>query len=221
MADYRYVPETVGPLLQSRRDQKDQLLDEMFGPADEGGPGAFDAALIAVGAGLLLWGVIAGIGLLDVLGGIALLLGLVLPARALLRRRRRRRVPGRPLDVSDPLIARFAAAYDAIFRSDNPARVIVTPVTHLAAVEVATLLAGAPPGGPAQRAYVGERVELLETVGCQLSDHSGALGLTSASMDKREAEALGRLELESSTQSSVHALRRLTQGESADDGPAG
>lgn len=211
-----YVPERAGPLLRSRHDEKDRLLDELFGPEDSGGPGVFDLVLILGGAGLLTWGVFANATGLDITGGILVLLGLVLPLRALVKRRRRRRPPGRPLDVSDPLIARFAAAYDSIFASDSPARAIVAPVTHLAAVEVVTLLVGAPPGGPAQRAYVSERVDLLEAVVCQLRDGSGALGDASAWMDQREAEALGRLELESSTQSSVHALRRLTQGESAD-----
>jgi hypothetical protein len=209
----RFVPERTGPLLRSKRADDDELLEEIFGPDESGGPGAFDMVLIAAGAGLLIWGLLAGLVALDVFGGIALLLGLVLPMRSLASRRKQRRQPGLPLDAGDPLVSRLVAASDQIFADTSPAHVVAQPVTHLAAVEVATLLKGQPPGGPAQSAYVSERVELLERLAKRLNEQPELLAPPD---DPREAEALGLLELQSGqnpSHSSLEVLRRLTRGD--------
>lgn len=119
-------------------------------------------------------------------------------------------------------MARLAAAYDIVFDGHDSARLMVQPVSHLAAVEVATLLEGRPPGGPAQRTYVVERVQQLESLARQLLDERGTLFRavdTAVGGDAREAQALGRLELESATTSSLDALRRFT-GDDSDDRPA-
>jgi hypothetical protein len=209
----RYVPERPGPLLRSRRDEDEQVLDDLFGPADPNGPGAFDVLLVVAGLGLLVGGIVAGQPVLDVFGAIALLLGLVLPLRTLARRRaagRTERRPGLPLDTTDPLVGRLVTAYDDVFASDAASAVAACPAVHLAAVEVATLLAGGTVGGPAQHAYVSQRVELIERVQAQLA--SGQLEGVETT-DPREAEALGRLELELSTHSSLEALQRLTRSQ--------
>ncbi len=208
----RYVPPEPGPLLRSRRDEDDAVLDDLFGPPDDDGPGAFDIALVAAGIGLLVGGLVADLTGLVVLGALVLLLGLVLPLRSVLRRRGlRSRAPGLPLAGDDNVLDRFTAAYDAIYASGRPAAAVARPVVHLAAVEVATLLDGEPIGGPAQRAYVIQRVELLERVRAQLE--AGRLGSLDTALDPREAQALGRLELESATHSSLEALQRLTHRE--------
>jgi hypothetical protein len=86
------VPTTPGPLRPvdaARRpdgDGLDEIIDEMFGPSTDEGPGLFDLALIAIGIGLVAWSWISGGGgPWFVIGIVVLVLGIALPACSVVR----------------------------------------------------------------------------------------------------------------------------------------
>jgi hypothetical protein len=183
------VPRRPGPLLEPpdderRHDDLDEVLDELFGEPTREGPGPFDAALV-LGGGLLI--ATAWLGWLPrglgVVGACAAALGLVLPARSLWRRLARRRAArrlrgtleqGLPLDLGHHEARRLASAYERIVAAAGRPRPGLAPdaleAAHLALTEVAGLLGGRPPDGPAEEEYlraraiaVADLVQRLET----------------------------------------------------------
>src|SRR5262245_20412121 len=122
------VPRRPGALIKPpdkrRRDDLDEVLDELFGEPTREGPGPFDAALVVGG---VLLGATAWLGWLPrglgVLGACAAGLGLILPARSLWQRLARRRAgrrlrgtleQGLPLGLGHGEVRRLTAAYERI-----------------------------------------------------------------------------------------------------------
>lgn len=197
------VPRTPGPLRDlvpegpATRDELDQLIDDVFGPTPDDRPGVFDVLLLVAGVLLFAWGLATGASsIVFIAAGAAVILGLVLPARSLLRTVRRKSTDrrwrralgaGRPLDVTHPATAALVDAYDAFLEA---ARLPGTELdeqaiepAHLALVEVATLLGGAPPAAPAQVEYVEKRTRAIRSITDQLdrahqawADSHGAAG---------------------------------------------
>ena len=182
------VPRTPGPLrdldspADASRDDLDQLIDEVFGPPPEDRPGIFDVALLALGILLFAWGLATSAStIVFVAAGAAVILGLALPARSLVRTLRRRDTErrwsravgtGHPLDVSQPATAALVAAYEAYLAAASQPGVelgeqAIEPA-HLALVEVATLLGGSPPVGAAQVEYVEKRTRAIQSITGQL-----------------------------------------------------
>jgi hypothetical protein len=205
------VPTTPGPLIDPRPGQDE--LDELFGPAPEVSVGWLDGALLVVGLLLLVlslfvWSSTA----FAIIGAILLFLGAILPLRSLARRlsargERSRRARGLQLDVEHPLTARLARAYGALLAEpDLPYRTEALSAAHMALIESATMLDGAPPVTDAQLSYVEKRVTAIEA-------------LTQAAADARLAEleeehalrAAASDELEASGLSSLSDLGALTQ----------
>jgi hypothetical protein len=90
------VPQQRGPAVAAGREDV----------VDSCGPSPFDAILTAVGVGLLVWGITSAELGLSALGGVTLFLGLVLPARWLVRyvvRTRRATRRTRDAELSQPL----------------------------------------------------------------------------------------------------------------------
>ena len=118
---------------------------------------------------------------LAVVGGILAFLGAILPVRAIARRlgsrgEGGRRARGLVLDVEHPLTARLAQAYGALLAEPElPFRTEAVSAAHMALIESATMLDGAPPATDAQTAYVEKRVAAIE-------------GLTRAAAEARRAE---------------------------------
>jgi hypothetical protein len=176
------VPRTPGPLrilglIDARpTDELDEAIDDLFGPTTDERPGRFDAALIAGGLALGGWAMFAdGGGLAMASGVILLLLGIALPARAIIRfiryrgvdlERRRAASAGYPLDASSPTTVALVEAYEALFTAAAGPHVDDDTTdgldaAHLALVEVATLLGGAAPIVPAEVAYVDRRTRAI------------------------------------------------------------
>jgi hypothetical protein len=176
------VPERAGPLIgldtgARTPDEIDELVDELFGPDDDGGPSWFDGALIGGGGLVLGIAFVIDVTWLVVVGAIMIVLGLMLPVRALWRSREARRderrrasilAEGVPLRVSDAELARLAHAYAMLGalgadRTDDLGRRSYQ-LGHAAVLEVATLLHGAPVTSDAERAYVEKRIIALEGI---------------------------------------------------------
>jgi hypothetical protein len=180
--DLLVVPWAPGPLIRLERgrarDDLDELLDDLFGPDDDGGPGWFDVALLAGGVACVaaaIGGVI-GSGFLW-LGIPSLALGSVLPARSVWRAGQRRRAGrarqqklgrGLPIDASDTDVDVLIRAYEALVVA-AAARPAAAPLdesavaaAHTALLEAASLLRGAPPVGPAEREYVRRRAQAID-----------------------------------------------------------
>ena len=80
------------------------------------------------------------------------------------------------LDVGHPLTARLAQAYGALLAEPElPFRTEAVSAAHMALIESATMLDGAPPATDAQTLYVEKRVAAIE-------------GLNRAAADARRAE---------------------------------
>jgi hypothetical protein len=170
------VPYRPGPLIElppeRRRDEIDDVLDDLFGEAPRVAPGPLDAVLVAGGAAAVITALIADLpGRLMGLGFAALGFGLILPlqhawtravrARAL-RRVREVLGQGTPLDVSHPATRRLANAYRRLERSAGAEfGADALESAHLALVEVAGLLRGRPPQSPGERRYVAERTDAI------------------------------------------------------------
>jgi hypothetical protein len=182
------VPRRPGPLLEMRaqtprqNDDLDGLLDELFGEPTREGPGLFDVGLIATGTALA---VAAGLmhlaAWLAITGGGLIVLGLVLPVRALWQRasryRAKRRLDallqqGMALDTADPATEQLAATYRQVTglcpQADGPGGDALD-AAHLAMVEVAGVLRGRPPQGAAEREYTLARVDALQELARALS----------------------------------------------------
>lgn len=170
------VPRQPGPLIKPppdkrRHDDLDELLDELFGEPTREGPGPFDAALIVGG---VLLAATAWLGWLPrglgVVGAAAAALGLVLPARSLWQRLARRRAArrlrgtleqGLPLGLGHDAVRRLADAYERVLAAARqPGAGLAQDAleaAHLALTEVAGLLRGRAPDGPAEEEYVQAR----------------------------------------------------------------
>ena len=180
--DLVLVPHAPGPLVRPtsgrRRDELDDLVDDLFGEPDARGPSALDGVLVVAGLGIASWGAVSGpaVGWL-VVGIVLLLLGAVLPVRSAWRRvtgardsRRRAALHevGTVLAVDDPDVAGIVHGYDALLEStrgvdpDLAGRAIAAG--HAAMAEVASLLDGARPASDVEREYVAERRDAIEAL---------------------------------------------------------
>lgn len=178
------VPRTPGPLVSLQagprdRDDLDELIDELFPDVDEP-PGWFDAALLVVGAGLVVAGLIGAVPTLGLVAGLAALgIGCVLPVRVAWRSARRRLqgrrhaallTTGVAFDTSSPEAARLLGTYRDLVAAaagtdlEGPA----VAAAHGALLDAATLLDGRSPASAAERTYVDERAtaiaDLAETL---------------------------------------------------------
>jgi hypothetical protein len=111
------------------------------------------------------------------------------------------------LDVAHPLTARLAEAYGALLAEPElPFRTEAVSAAHMALIESATMLDGAPPATGSQTVYVEKRVAAIE-------------GLTRAAGEARRAEleeehaihAAAADELDGGGLSSLSDLGALTQ----------
>lgn len=202
------VPPRPGRLraVSRGRDGLDDVLDEVLGPVPDGGPGVTDALLLAAGAAALLAVPLAGAPPVAGVAGAALvLLGLALPARGLLQRRRGR---GVVLAASDPDVGRLVTAHDRVADlvaaepSDLAREALST--AHLAVVEVAALLGGRPPAGPDERAYCTARSSALERL-------AEALVREGATHEARHRELVARVVRELEETSGQSAPARLEE----------
>lgn len=178
------VPQQAGPIVPLRageggpQDDLDQLVDEVFGPSTDERPGFFDLLLLTGGAVLLAWALVSGAAAwLVVVAVVAIALGMALPARSLVRRYRAaavaRRVHaaerrGYVLDVTAGCTLAIVRAHEDLCAAALlPGSVYsgrALDAAHLAVVEVATLLKGAPPEGAAQEEYVARRTSAIEAL---------------------------------------------------------
>jgi hypothetical protein len=184
------VPREVGPVVPLKtgasgpRDDLDELVDDVFGPSTDERPGPFDLLLVIAGAIVLAWAVLTGAATwLVVVAVVAIVLGLALPARSLVRRyrgaavSRRMRSAGRRgyvLDVTAGSTAELLGAHGELDAAAAlPGSVYgerALDAAHEALVEVASLLEGAPPTVPAQDEYVAKRTRAIATLARQLRD---------------------------------------------------
>ena len=175
------VPRATGPLLDldaSRGrtvDDLDEAIDDLFGETTQEPPGLLDAALVSGGVLVAGWALLSSAPVPVLILGVATaLLGVALPARAVVgvsRERRqaatRRRAigDGLPLDSSDPSVHALVGAYDACLkiatRPDAPRGRDAAEAAHLAMVEVASLLAGQRPVADAELEYVRKRTQAI------------------------------------------------------------
>jgi hypothetical protein len=172
-----YQPRSRRP-----RDEFDDLIDELFGATTNEKPGRFDAGLVVAGLSLAAWATILGGPSAALWIGIAaLVLGLALPARAVLRRfdwspsgglRRRIVDRGLPLDASQPPTVALIGAYARLMQmscmqgTGNTKQAVLAG--HAAVVEVARRLDGQPPDTPAKVRFVSMRTEALEALTRQM-----------------------------------------------------
>ena len=170
------------PRSRRRRDELDDLIDELFGPATDEKPGRFDAGLAVVGLSLAAWAIILGGPRVALWIGVsAIVLGLALPARAVLRRfdlsrsgGLRRRTIGRALllDASQPATVALIDAYARLMQmscmqgTGNPKQIV--SAGHAAVVEVARRLDGQPPDSPAKVRFVSKRTDAMEALTRQM-----------------------------------------------------
>lgn len=218
------VPWAPGPLVRLEpgraRDEFDELLDDLFGPDDDGGPGWFDVALLATGVACVA-AVVAGVigsGFLW-LGLPSLGLGSVLPARAVWRAGHRRRTHrarhqklgrGLPIDPSDSDVAALIEAYEDLLAAT--ARPAAPPVdesavaaAHTALLEAASLLRWAPPAGPAEREYVRRRTKAIGDLVDALERHDDE----TAAAQAKAADAANELERDARYQAVTELDDRL------------
>lgn len=232
------VPRTAGPLTDpdaGRRpgDDLDEIVDEMFGETTDEGPGPLDLILFLGGLALVVWAVATrASGLAFWTGVVALLLGLALPARSIVRaigrrgvQRQRRRIIGHgyPIDVSHPATAALVHAYDELLKitTVSGSRLADDAIiaAHLALVEAASLLAGSAPVADAEVDYVEKRTLAIRDITAQLVRARRASRLSTTETDavtedrRRRATAVteARVELESATHlGSLDQLQTLT-----------
>jgi hypothetical protein len=183
------VPHRPGPLIElppeRRRDEIDDVLDELFGEAPRDAPGAFDVVLVAGGAALAVAALVAGLpAWLLGLGVVCAAFGLILPLHhvwtRIVRARSLRRVrevmgQGTLLDAAHSETRRLTRAYRRVERSaaDGLAGDALESA-HLALLEVAGLLRGRPPESPAEREYIAERAAAIARLADTLARPSAA-----------------------------------------------
>jgi hypothetical protein len=234
-ARYVVVPPTPGPLRdlsrgERSRDELDDMIDDLFGTTTPERPGAFDVVLVAIGIALLGWGLwLGGPDIARWAGLVAVVLGLALPARGVIRaygRRRsawlqRRRIgDGVLLDVSSRETADLADAYGRCLQAAGlpgvPLADEARSSAHQAMLEVASLLVGQPPVAAAQVAYVTKRTDALRELTAQLLlTHRGWLEVRARDAqaqveEQREwAGAVARARDDLETSSDLGAVARL------------
>lgn len=232
------VPDRPGPLrrLPGTRtpDEVDDLLDELFGPADDGGPGVADAVLATGGGAAVVTGLVVSAPVVLGLGVGAVVLGSILPARSLYRQVRSRRLAARraevlgagtPLRVSSGPVAALVDAHDALFARAGADPDAVGPearaAAHAAVADVAAVLGGAAPVGVEEVGFVTERADALAALVASLPAGGGGSAVAGGASDGdpaqegRRARLAARREIDRiEGESSADRLRRL-----ADDGP--
>jgi hypothetical protein len=219
------VPRSPGPLLDlapslAQRDDLDELLDDLFGEPLPDGPGVADIALVVLGIIGLALGVTGVLGAwASVAGAVAVVLGLVLPVRALAagvsRRRDARDVAamlgsGTPLDTSDERVVSLVEAYSALLAEtdlDGPSRGDARDLAHQTVLEVATLLRGRPPQGEAEREFVRSRTHALLGLTADLARTRQDSGSLDAAV-----EAVERLDEVNGSVQRIESLREALRG---------
>lgn len=170
------VPARPGPLrpLPGHRapDEVDELLDDLFGPPDEGGPGPADAVLVGGGGAALVGGLAGGPVWLVGVGVVAVALGAILPARALWRGLSRRRLAARrsavlgegtPLRVTAGPVADLVDAHGALLALPDVGPEALG-AAHAAIADVAEVLAGSAPTDAEEAAFVADRAAALRAL---------------------------------------------------------
>lgn len=172
------VPRRPGALLVApgevaERDDVDEFLDDLFGEPSLDRPGTADVVLVALGAGGLVAGLVWLPSGVAVLGGLLLALGLVLPLSSLWRalgRRRQAKSVARLMDsgillaTDHALTAELVDGYRRVLGHLDPGPAPPSEAlsaAHLALLEVAGLLHGRPPYGPAEEEYVARRARAV------------------------------------------------------------
>ncbi len=233
------VPRTPGPLRvlddvgAARGDDLDVIIDEVFGPSTDEGPGLFDVVLVGGGIALVLWSwLTGGAGPWFIIGIVAIVLGVALPARSIVRAarerrivRRRRRVlrAGHALDASDATVGALVGSYDSLQHAASLPGVPVSSAAleagHAALLEVASLLDGRPPLSDEEREYVERRTRAIRDLTAQIVRGSRAwqrarmrddTDVTEGARERAAAVARAREELEAGTGvGAVDELERL------------
>ena len=189
------------------RDEVDEFIDDLFGEADEGGPGRADAVLLVGGMAALVGGVVFGLpNIVLVAGMAALALGSILPIRSLFRRVRGLRREsktrtllddGMLLDAAHPALAELVKAHDQVLRvtkerSLDPGN-RVNVMAHGLIREVASLLVGEPPVDQSEVDYIAARTNAM----VRLAEVSSRGSAGEDDRDFRLAALQARLEVES------------------------
>jgi hypothetical protein len=219
------VPYSPGPLVPvedgapSEPSEVDQLVDELFGPSPEGGPGLLDVALLLAGAGLLLWSLLDFHStVLTILGIVAIVLGLALPLRSLVRRfsarnasARRQRAAGTGvlLGVTGPCVALVGAYADLLYSvktTSAPLGAESVAAAHLALLECAELVGDTGPASLSEVEYVERRVQAIRELADAIGRHPGPED--DGGLD-RSARALAGEELDASGMSSLKELEDI------------
>lgn len=235
------VPRDVGHLVRfgpgsgGSPDELDEFVDDVFGPSTDERPGPFDLVLVIAGVIVLGWALLTGAAAWIAVGAVvAIVLGLALPGRAVVRRyrgvaeNRRLRAASRRgylLDVSARPTMELVRAYEDLETfAGLPGSIYggrALDAAHAALVEAASLLDGAPPRVAAQDAYLEKRTEAIVRLTRQLRDaHESWLAgqaATAAAEDRRRerwvtavTEARAELQAED-RQGSLARLARLTR----------
>jgi hypothetical protein len=231
------VPHRQGPLIElppeRRRDEIDDVLDELFGETPGDSPGAFDAVLVVGGAALAVAALVVGLpAWVLVVGLVCAGFGLVLPlhhawtriaGERSLRRIREVMSRGTPLDAGHPETRRLTDAYRRLERS---ATADVLEPAHLALLEVAGLLRGRPPESPAEREYVAERADAIARL-AETTERPAAEEVVEPPIDEdalRDSAVQALRELDERTGSGslarMEQLGRLLDGDEKRDGAA-
>jgi hypothetical protein len=207
------VPARPGPVvrladLDGRRDEIDEVLDDVFGAPDAAGAGPLDAVLLLAGAAAVIAGLasIAPMWVL-VVGAVAFALGAILPLRTFWRRaadgRRVARLrsmigDGVVLRTDHPAVSALIASHDRCIgaAAGLPAwrRVQVDSVAHAALTEVATLLAGRSPAVEAEVRYATERTRALDALSAALVQAIGRDPVPDADERRALVDARGEVE---------------------------
>jgi hypothetical protein len=233
------VPRTPGPLLvlddagAARGDDLDVMIDEVFGPSTDEGPGLFDVVLVVAGIALVAWSWLSGgAGPWFIIGITAIVLGVALPARSVVRAtreqrmvRRQRRVlrTGHALDASDATVGALVGSYDSLQHAATlpgvPVSSAAVEAGHAALLEVASLLDGRPPLSNEERDYVERRTRAIRDLTAQIIRGSRAwqrarmrddVDVTEGARERAAAVARAREELETGTGvGAVDELERL------------
>ncbi len=184
-----YVPRQPGPLVNPRSpskrpDEIDDVLDDLFGSEDERGPGVADAVLIGAGITALVGSQLFDMAtFVTVLGVGMILLGSILPIRWALQRLKsgqQRSLTAKAVGDAtalrtghptlDQLVDQYTHVHERAgqLESDTGARLVA--VAHGLVDEVATLLGGELPTGPAELEYTDARAASLAELAASLDD---------------------------------------------------
>jgi hypothetical protein len=228
--DIVVVPDAPGPLkaVPGARtpDEVDALLDELFGPDDDRGPGVADAVLATGGGAAVIAGLVLSAPVVIGLGAGAVVLGSILPTRSLWRQVGHRRLAaereavlgsGVALRVSPGPVAALVAAHGDLFTLVDGHPDAVGPeeraAAHAAVADVAIVLGGGVPTGPDEVAFVAESAEALASLVERLATEATVDGPEAGAWraEARWARLAARREVDRiEGSSSADRLRRLT-----------